>query len=366
MVFQTSVLDEMLTVRENLAIRARQYKGLKPNRVSSLIDRLGLSAFQKQKYGTLSGGQKRRVDIARALLSQPDILFLDEPTTGLDIQTRKSIWDLLYQLQREEGMTVVLTTHYLDEADEADQIYIVDHGKLIAQGSALDIKSQYAKNILKIRFKEIEQIESLKTSGMSVEQQSQLEYVFQPESEREAIDYLAQVRDRIAHFEFRPGTMDDAFIALTGRRFANASLTKAKFFIVLQESSRSFLLLVGSLDFLYSLYYFLQKNLTDAWAQLPNSGPLLNNWLMSGTLAVTGITTSLAALTQLVKDREHQVDKDLYLSNQGKWRLPFSYLAKCNHHFFAMQVLMYVLMCSYFREVPKLYILTRTSPNYDA
>ena len=216
-VFQTSVLDEMLTVRENLTIRARQYKGLKPNRVSDLIDRLGLSAFQKQKYGTLSGGQKRRVDIARALLHGPDLLFLDEPTTGLDIQTRKSIWDLLYQLQREEGMTVVLTTHYLDEADEADQIYIVDHGKVIAQGSALDIKSQYAKNILKIRFKERQQIESLKSSGMSVEQQSQLEYVLQPESEREAIDYLAQVRDKLAHFEFRPGTMDDAFIALTGR-----------------------------------------------------------------------------------------------------------------------------------------------------
>ena len=216
-VFQNSVLDEMLTVRENLTIRARQYKGLKPNRVSDLIDRLGLSAFQKQKYGTLSGGQKRRVDIARALLHGPDLLFLDEPTTGLDIQTRKSIWDLLYQLQREEGMTVVLTTHYLDEADEADQIYIVDHGKVIAQGSALDIKSQYAKNILKIRFKERQQIESLKSSGMSVEQQSQLEYVLQPESEREAIDYLAQVRDKLAHFEFRPGTMDDAFIALTGR-----------------------------------------------------------------------------------------------------------------------------------------------------
>ena len=216
-VFQTSVLDEMLTVRENLIIRAKQYKGLKPNRVSDLIDRLGLSAFQKQKYGTLSGGQKRRVDIARALLHGPDLLFLDEPTTGLDIQTRKSIWDLLYQLQREEGMTVVLTTHYLDEADEADQIYIVDHGKVIAQGSALDIKNQYAKNILKIRFKERQQIESLKSSGMSVEQQSQLEYVLRPESEREAIDYLVQVRDKLAHFEFRPGTMDDAFIALTGR-----------------------------------------------------------------------------------------------------------------------------------------------------
>ena len=176
-VFQTSVLDEMLTVRENLTIRAKQYKALKPDRVSDLIGRLGLSAFQKQRYGTLSGGQKRRVDIARALLLQPDILFLDEPTTGLDIQTRKSIWDLLYQLQREEGMTVVLTTHYLDEADEADQIYIVDHGEVIAQGSASDIKSQYAKNILKIRFKEMQQIESLKSSGMSVEQQSQLEYI---------------------------------------------------------------------------------------------------------------------------------------------------------------------------------------------
>ena len=216
-VFQTSVLDEMLTVRENLTIRARQYKDLKSNRVSDLIDRLGLSAFQKQRYGTLSGGQKRRVDIARALLHGPDLLFLDEPTTGLDIQTRKSIWDLLYQLQREEGMTVVLTTHYLDEADEADQIYIVDHGEVIAQGSALDIKSQYATNILKIRFKERQQIESLKSSGMSVEQQSQLEYVLRPESEREAIDYLVQVRDKLAHFEFRPGTMDDAFIALTGR-----------------------------------------------------------------------------------------------------------------------------------------------------
>ena len=216
-VFQTSVLDEMLTVRENLTIRARQYKGLKPDRVSDLIGRLGLSAFQKQKYGTLSGGQKRRVDIARALLHSPDLLFLDEPTTGLDIQTRKSIWDLLYQLQKEEGMTVVLTTHYLDEADEADQIYIVDHGEVIAQGSALDIKSQYAKSILKIRFKERQQIESLKSLGMSVEQQSQLEYIFQPKSEREAIDYLAQVRDNLAHFEFRPGTMDDAFIALTGR-----------------------------------------------------------------------------------------------------------------------------------------------------
>ena len=216
-VFQASVLDEMLTVRENLTIRAQQYKEIVASRVDDLIHQLGLTAFQKQLYGTLSGGQKRRVDIARALLSQPDILFLDEPTTGLDIQTRKAIWYLLSRLQKYEGMTIILTTHYLDEADEADQIYIVDHGKVIAQGSATAIKSQYASNILKIRFKEMKGLEKLLQTGMTVKEENELEYLFYPGTSLEAIEYLAKVREEIDSFEFRPGTMDDAFIALTGR-----------------------------------------------------------------------------------------------------------------------------------------------------
>ena len=215
-VFQASVLDEKLTVKENLAIRAQQYKGIKGGRVEDLINQLGLTAFQKQLYGTLSGGQKRRVDIARALLSNPDILFLDEPTTGLDIQTRKSIWDLLYRLQRDEGMTIILTTHYLDEADEADQLYIIDHGKVIAQGSAAEIKSEYASNLLKICFKD-KQVEKFLPKNMPVEKENEFEYSLYPKSQLEAIDYLTQVREKIASFEFRLGTMDDAFIALTGR-----------------------------------------------------------------------------------------------------------------------------------------------------
>jgi len=215
-VFQASVLDEKLTVKENLAIRAQQYKGIKGGRVEDLINQLGLTAFQKQLYGTLSGGQKRRVDIARALLANPDILFLDEPTTGLDIQTRKSIWDLLYRLQRDEGMTIILTTHYLDEADEADQLYIIDHGKVIAQGSATEIKSEYASNLLKICFKD-KQVEKFLPKNMPVEKENEFEYSLYPKSQLEAIDYLTQVREKIASFEFRPGTMDDAFIALTGR-----------------------------------------------------------------------------------------------------------------------------------------------------
>ena len=215
-VFQASVLDEKLTVKENLAIRAQQYKGIKGGRVEDLINQLGLTVFQKQLYGTLSGGQKRRVDIARALLSNPDILFLDEPTTGLDIQTRKSIWDLLYRLQRDEGMTIILTTHYLDEADEADQLYIIDHGEVIAQGSATEIKSEYASNLLKICFKD-KQVEKFLPKNMPVEKENEFEYSLYPKSQLEAIDYLTQVREKIASFEFRPGTMDAAFIALTGR-----------------------------------------------------------------------------------------------------------------------------------------------------
>ena len=215
-VFQASVLDEKLTVKENLAIRAQQYKGIKGGRVEDLINQLGLTAFQKQLYGTLSGGQKRRVDIARALLSNPDILFLDEPTTGLDIQTRKSIWDLLYRLQKDEGMTTILTTHYLDEADEADQLYIIDHGKVIAQGSATEIKSEYASNLLKICFKD-KQVEKFLPKNMPVEKENEFEYSLYPKSQLEVIEYLAKVREEIDSFEFRPGTMDDAFIALTGR-----------------------------------------------------------------------------------------------------------------------------------------------------
>ena len=215
-VFQASVLDEKLTVKENLAIRAQQYKGIKGGRVEDLINQLGLTAFQKQLYGALSGGQKRRVDIARALLSNPDILFLDEPTTGLDIQTRKSIWDLLYRLQRDEGMTIILTTHYLDEADEANQLYIIDHGKVIAQGSAAEIKSEYASNLLKICFKD-KQVEKFLPKNMPVEKENEFEYSLYPKGQLEAIDYLTQVREKIASFEFRLRTMDNAFIAVTGR-----------------------------------------------------------------------------------------------------------------------------------------------------
>ena len=216
-VFQNSVLDARLTVLENLTIRAKQYKEMPAGRIERLVSQLGLSAFVKQPYGTLSGGQKRRVDIARALLNSPDLLFLDEPTTGLDIQTRESIWSLLKQIQKEEQMTIVLTTHYLNEADDADKIYIVDHGQVIAQGSADQIKGNYARNVLRILSQDVAGLEKSLPRDCAWEQVKEGEFILHPKTTQEALTLLAQAAPYIEQFEFQPGTMDDAFMALTGR-----------------------------------------------------------------------------------------------------------------------------------------------------
>ena len=216
-VFQNSVLDDMLTVRENLDIRAGQYNRVDKGKVDSLIEQLGLKKFSTQLYGTLSGGQKRRVDSARALVNNPDVLFLDEPTTGLDIQTRKVIWDLIHHLQMKEKMTVILTTHYLDEADDADMIYIVDYGQVIAKGSADQIKEQYAQNFLKVFVTNSADFKEIMERNISFEEVRPNEFLIHPETTGMALGLLTRGRSFIRQFEFRPGTMDDAFMALTGR-----------------------------------------------------------------------------------------------------------------------------------------------------
>ncbi|MFR7397772.1 MAG: ABC transporter ATP-binding protein [Streptococcus constellatus] len=216
-VFQNSVLDDRLIVQENLEIRAGQYNMIDKGKVDSLIEQLGLKKISTQLYGTLSGGQKRRVDIARALLNNPDVLFLDEPTTGLDIQTRKAIWELIHQLQIKEKMTVILTTHYLDEADDADMIYIVDHGQVIAKGSANQIKENYAQNFLKVFVTDTADFKEILKEEIPFEEVRVNELLIHSETTEKALEILTCGRSFIRQFEFRSGTMDDAFMALTGR-----------------------------------------------------------------------------------------------------------------------------------------------------
>ena len=150
-VFQNSVLDKALSVRDNLKSRAALYgicgKAFE-ERLAELAELLDFGDLLKRTVGKLSGGQRRRIDIARALLHKPGILVLDEPTTGLDPQTRRLLWDVVRELRRKENMTVFLTTHYMEEAAEADYVVILDSGKIAAEGTPLALKNAYTGDFI--------------------------------------------------------------------------------------------------------------------------------------------------------------------------------------------------------------------------
>ncbi|MDE5864817.1 MAG: ATP-binding cassette domain-containing protein, partial [Lachnospiraceae bacterium] len=150
-VYQNNCLDNLLTVQENLLLRGGLYEKDKDklrHNLTRVTEILNLADVLKRPFGKLSGGQKRRCEIARALMHTPDILFLDEPTTGLDPATRKNVWETVYTLQKEMGMTVFLTTHYMEEAAVADHIGIMDHGHLVEYGTPFSLKETYAKDKL--------------------------------------------------------------------------------------------------------------------------------------------------------------------------------------------------------------------------
>ncbi|MCK8485820.1 ATP-binding cassette domain-containing protein [Paenibacillus sp. MBLB2552] len=219
-VFQDSLLDPLLTVEENLQIRGRLYGRPRPElqaEIEAAAETAGVTEFLKRPYGKLSGGQRRRADIARALIHTPKVLFLDEPTTGLDPQTRKRVWEMVLKLQREQGMTVFLTTHYMEEAAQADYITIIDHGEVLAQGSPLELKNRYASDMLKIKpVNDVELTALLEELGLAFERDAAGIYHIALDSTAEALGILDRCRDNIANLEIVNGTMDDVFINLTG------------------------------------------------------------------------------------------------------------------------------------------------------
>jgi len=199
-VFQDSVLDPLLTVRENLAIRGSLYD-MGSSRLKSAVDNAvrltDIGDFASRPYEQLSGGQRRRVDIARALINTPRLLFLDEPTTGLDPKTRRDIWRLIRDLQRSNGMTVFLTTHYMEEAAESDDIVVIHKGEIKAQGTPLELKTRYVSDLLKLTL----------TDGRYVEHKL--------EKTIDALPIIDGHRGRIANVEIINGTLDDVFLNLT-------------------------------------------------------------------------------------------------------------------------------------------------------
>lgn len=220
-VFQNSVLDELLTVQDNLKTRAALY-GITGEdyrrRLEALSALLHLQDLLKRPVGKLSGGQRRRVDIARALLHGPRILILDEPTTGLDPQSRIMVWEALDHLRREQGLTVFLTTHYMEEAAEADYVVILDSGKIVAEGTPNDLKNEYSGDFVKLY-------------NAAPEQLDRLGLAYTPENGylKLAVPHTAQARDLLLghpelfeDFEVVKGKMDDVFLAATGKELKEA------------------------------------------------------------------------------------------------------------------------------------------------
>lgn len=215
MVFQESVLDEELTVLDNLKSRQALYRKQDKAWLEKLIQLTGLDAFLNQTYGTLSGGQRRRVDIVRALLNKPNLLFLDEPTTGLDIQTRRAIWEILHRLQREENLTIFLTTHYLEEAENADMAYIIDHGKVLAKGSAKELKETYSKPYLLVETSDVAAFSDLDCKRLG---DGRLKIIV--EDSAKALAILSDKRTVINDFDYVKANINDVFLNITGREMA--------------------------------------------------------------------------------------------------------------------------------------------------
>ncbi len=216
-VFQNSVLDQSLSVRDNLRSRAALY-GIHGaafrTRLAEVSKLLDFEYLLDRTVGKLSGGQKRRIDIARALLHRPEILILDEPTTGLDPQTRKLLWDVVTDLRKTEKMTVFLTTHYMEEAADADYVVILDSGKIAAEGTPLDLKNAYTGDFITIYG-----CTEAEAKGLS------MPYEVQKNGIRITVPNLAVATQLIiknptlfVDYEITKGKMDDVFLAVTGKR----------------------------------------------------------------------------------------------------------------------------------------------------
>lgn len=216
-VFQNSVLDKELTARENLQNRAALY-GIKgkdcAKRISELAKLLDFEKFINRPLSKLSGGQRRRIDIARALIHKPELLILDEPTTGLDPQTRKLLWDVVRDLRIKEGMTVLLTTHYMEEAADADYVVIIDSGKISAEGTPLELKNKYTGDFITLYGLSKEQIEGL---GLPYETVRDAVRISVPNTAA-ATELIIKHPELFSDYEITKGKMDDVFLAVTGKK----------------------------------------------------------------------------------------------------------------------------------------------------
>lgn len=225
-VFQDSVLDKTLTVYENLKFRAGFYGIFGQDfkaRYQELEKLFDLAEIKNQKIQKLSGGQKRRVDIARAIIHQPKILILDEPTTGLDPGTRSKVWRIISKLREDYKMTIFLTTHYMEEAADADYVTILDKGRIIAEGTPLELKTQYATDVLHLYGVDESEVKKLKLPYQKIHKDFQIKV----KNSAVVTQLIVKNPELFQDFELIKSTLDDVFLAVTKSR-PGADISKSK------------------------------------------------------------------------------------------------------------------------------------------
>jgi len=221
-VFQSSVLDSALSVYDNLESRAALY-GITGDtfkkRLAKLEEILDIRDLLRRTVGKLSGGQRRRIDIARALVHEPKILILDEPTTGLDPQTRRSLWGVITDLRKNENMTVFLTTHYMEEAADADYVVIIDSGKIAAEGTPLELKNAYSGDYITIYSIDEDTVRKL---GVDYEVLRDGFRLSVPNTSA-ATELIINNPEMFRDYEITKGKMDDVFLAVTGKKLTGGT-----------------------------------------------------------------------------------------------------------------------------------------------
>ena len=221
-VFQNSALDARLSVKDNLVSRAALY-GIygseAKKRIDELAEKLCFKDLMTRTVGKLSGGQRRRIDVARALLHKPEVLILDEPTTGLDPQTRKTLWEVIRDLRLHDGMTVFLTTHYMEESTDADYVIILDSGKIAAEGTPLELKNRYTGDFVTVYNADEQTIKDL---GFPYEKIRDA-FRISVKNTAEARDMIIKHPAVFSDFEITKGKMDDVFLAVTGKKLAGGN-----------------------------------------------------------------------------------------------------------------------------------------------
>ncbi len=219
-VFQDSTLDTQMTVEENLRYHCSFYKVPKNEvreRIGFALDLVELTQWRRAAVGSLSGGMKRRAEIARGLVHDPKVLFLDEPTTGLDPQTRANVWEYIQQLQKQKNMTIFLTTHYMDEAEACSKVVIIDHGKIVAHDTPENLKHQYTGTEVDVVCTQTGPLEAaLREQEISYGKDGN-KLVFHTKEAPAALEILTAHRGEITDFEVKNGTLNEVFLAITGK-----------------------------------------------------------------------------------------------------------------------------------------------------